>query len=206
MCICACTGVCLCEGNRSEVRSLRNGFRYVTASGLEIYMPFEVPSMANRMETKLPKSSNSLLSHFQTTFPHTPVVPCHSSQGRSPAISLPCVAFSTQAVLPQASPISSDPNPSKNHLKHRFQVTSRSPLGRMLFPSELTWSLHSLLFWIQGTAFESQSLKQSKQILGTYFQMTEQIFKQLCPSFLDTWSKISVSVLLLSVALTAREN
>lgn len=101
-----------------------------------------------------------------------------------------------------ATPISSFSNPSKYHLKHYFHETSRSPLERMPFPSELTRNFHSILSCIHGTVFESQALKQDKPIFRTYFQMNKQILEYLCPSLLCTWGKISLGILSNSAALT----
>lgn len=101
------------------------------------------------------------------------VLACRSSQGGSPAISLPCGAFSTWGVLPWVSPIPSYPNPSKYHLKHYFQETSRSPLGRMPFPSVLTGYLHSILFCMYGTVSESQVPIQGKQSKHIFKRMNK---------------------------------
>lgn len=175
VCMCVPLSVCSCVENRSWGRSLRTVFKYVTGSGSGINMSFEIPSMTNRMETKLLESSNPLFSHFQTPFSNSHVTTCHSSQGRSLIISLPCAAFSPLVVVPQASLISSYPSPFKYHLKHYFQETSRSLLGNMPFPYELTRYLHSILSCIHGTVSESQPLTQGKQIFHIYFQMTGQM-------------------------------
>lgn len=118
---------------------------------------------------------NSLFSGFQILFSHSQVFTCHTSQGRSPAISLPCVTFSSWVVFSQTSPVSSYPNTSTYHLKYHFQKTSRSPRERMSLPSEFTWFLHTTLSCIHRTVPASQALTQGKQIFSTCFQMNERI-------------------------------
>ena len=63
-------------------------------------------------------------------------------------------------------------------------------------------SLPSILLRVCGTLLESQFPEQGKQMFSTYFQMNGQLRQQLCLSFLPTWGKISVGVLLISI-LTA---
>lgn len=137
-------------------------------------------------------------------FSHSHVLTYHSSQGRSPAISLPRVTFSSWVVLPRASPISSYPNPSKYYQKHYFEETSRSP-WRLPSPSEFMWYLHSILSCTHGTVSESQALTQVKQIFSKRCQIREQILLHLCSPFLGTWSEALVGTLLPSAALAVHD-